>query len=62
MVGSLQRVEQETVSSQNLANAVGNRHEQDEDRCNGKSTATEGWRATLSEVLVGPHVTRRFRA
>ena len=27
-------------------------HEQDTDRCNGKSTATEGRRATLSEELV----------
>ena len=37
-------------------------HAQDTDRYNGKSTATEGRRATLSEEPVGQHITRRVRA
>ena len=47
LMGTLQRVEQETVSSQNLANAVEN--------LSRKPTAIEGWRTTLPEELVRQH-------
>ena len=55
MMGSMQRVGQETVGSQKLANAI-------EIMNRTESTATERRRATLSEELVGQHVIRRFRA
>ena len=37
-------------------------HDQDTDRYNRKSMATEGRRATLSEGLIGQHITREVRA
>ena len=57
MMATLQRVEEQTVSSQS-----GQRfreHEQDTDRCDRKSTTIERRRATLPEELVGKHTTRR---
>ena len=52
MMGTLQRVEQETVSSQSLANAIEN---MDKTRCDKKPTTIEGRRATLPVELVGQH-------
>ena len=59
MMASLQRVEQETVSSQNMANAIENMNSAN--RCGRESASTEG-RATPPEELVGQHTTRRVRA
>ena len=58
-VGTLQRVEQETVSSQNLANAIENIARHDLDAI-GSRLRFQGRRATLPEKLVGQHTTWRF--
>ena len=58
--GQQMRVEEETVTSQNLAKSIENMNRTRID-ASGKSTATEGRRATLCEELVG-HVTRRVSA
>ena len=61
MMETLQRVEQETVSSQNLANAIENISEARLDATESPTTI-EGRRATLPEKLVGQHATRRVLA
>ena len=58
MMGTLPRVSQETVSPQNLANAIENPSKTRIDAIR-KPTAIEGWRATLPEELVRQHATRR---
>ena len=55
MMWTIQRVKQETASSQNLANAIDN---MSKTRIDARATI-EGRRATQPEELVGQHATRR---
>ena len=59
MMGTLQRVEQEAVSSQSLAHRH-REHRQDTDQCDCKPTAIEGRRTTLPEELVRRHTNWRL--